>query len=96
LEAARREIEGADAFELKYRVYAVARLLLRCRSMSNLTARLSLDAFFEHHLQAVAARLERHTDEALKRQRNAWREALHRQAILDDKDIGEVEGSASK
>ena len=35
----------------------------------------------------LVARLERHTDEALKRQRNAWRDALHRQAVLDEKDV---------
>jgi hypothetical protein len=57
------------------------------------TLKPSLEMFFEHHLQAVAARLERQTDEALRRQRNAWREALHRQAILDDKDNGEMEGT---
>jgi hypothetical protein len=46
-----------------------------------------MEKFFEHHLQTVAARLERYTDEALKRQRNAWRDALHRQAVLDEKDV---------
>lgn len=60
------------------------------------TLKPSLDRFFEHHLQTVAARLERRTDEALKRQRTARRESMHRQAILDDKDIGEVRGGASE
>lgn len=46
-----------------------------------------LEKFFEHHLQTVVARLERYTDEALKRQRIAWREALHRQAVLDEKEL---------
>jgi hypothetical protein len=46
-----------------------------------------LEKFFEHHLQTVSARLERYTNEALKRQRNAWRDALHRQAVLDEKEL---------
>ena len=46
-----------------------------------------MERFFEHHLEAVAARLEHYTGEALKRQRAARREALHRQAILDEKDV---------
>ena len=47
----------------------------------------SMEKFFEHHLETVAARLERYADEARKRQRAAWREALRRQAVLDDKDV---------
>jgi hypothetical protein len=46
----------------------------------------SLDRFFEHHLRTVAARLERQTEKALERQRAAWRDALHREAVLEGKD----------
>ena len=66
---------------------SMACLVLSDSRMSNRNANLHLDRFFEHHLQTVAARLERHTDAALKRQRDAWREALHRQAVLDEKDV---------
>jgi hypothetical protein len=65
----------------------MARIVLFDTRMPSQNANPPLEKFFEHHLQAVAARLERHTDEALKRQRNAWREALHRQAVLDEKEI---------
>ena len=66
---------------------SMARIVLSDARMPTRNANLHLERFFEHHLQTVAARLERHTDEALKRQRNAWRDALHRQAVLDEKDV---------
>jgi hypothetical protein len=65
----------------------MARIVLSDARMPTRTANPHLEKFFEHHLQTVAARLERYTDEALKRQRNAWREALHRQAVLDEKEV---------
>lgn len=65
----------------------MARLLLQLAVMPSPSANPSVEKFFEHHLQTVAARLERYMDEALKRQRLAWREALHRQAVLDGKDL---------
>jgi hypothetical protein len=55
--------------------------------MPTLPANPNIEKFFEHHLQTVSARLERYADEALKRQRIAWREALHRQAVLDEEEV---------
>jgi hypothetical protein len=65
----------------------MARIVLPDARMQTRNANPHLEKFFEHHLQTVAARLERNTDAALKRQRDAWRDALHRQAVLDEKDV---------
>ena len=65
----------------------MAPIVLTDARMPTRNANPHLEKFFEHHLQTVAARLERYTDEALTRQRNAWRDALHRQAVLDEKDV---------
>jgi hypothetical protein len=45
------------------------------------------DRFFDRHLAGVRARLEAQTQKALLRQRDAWRDTLHREALLEDKDF---------
>ena len=47
------------------------------------------DRFFENHLAGVRARLEVQTRMALERQRTAWRDMLHRQALLEGKDFAQ-------
>ena len=44
-----------------------------------------VEKFFDYHLRAVAARLEKNTERALERQRAAMRDAMHREALLDEK-----------
>jgi hypothetical protein len=45
------------------------------------------ERFFDLHLAGVRARLEIQTTRALERQRSAWRETLHREALLEDEDF---------
>ncbi len=51
----------------------------------------ALDRFFDFHLAGVQARLEAQTARALERQKTAWRDALHREALLEDKDFEQAE-----
>ena len=49
--------------------------------------RPTTDRFFDLHLAGVRARLDAQTRKALERQHEAWRERLHREALLDGKDF---------
>lgn len=49
------------------------------------------DRFFEDHLAGVRARLEAHTKRALARQRTAWRDMLHREALLEGRDFAQTD-----
>ena len=64
---------------------ALARLLPHQAVMPRTQEIASMERFFEHHLQTIAARLERTTEEALERQRVSGRDAMHGQAVLDEK-----------
>jgi len=44
-----------------------------------------VDKFFAFHLQTVKARLERNTERAIERQKAEWREAVRREALLEEK-----------
>jgi hypothetical protein len=48
-----------------------------------------VEAFFARHIRGVSARLETFTERAVGRQRAAYREALRREALLEEKQ-GEV------
>ena len=43
-----------------------------------------VEKFFAFHLQSVKARLERNTERAIERQRAEWREAVRRDALLEE------------
>lgn len=53
----------------------------------NVAPKSMTDRFFEDHLARVRARLEVQTRKAMARQRSAWREMLHREALLEGKDF---------
>ena len=44
-----------------------------------------VERFFAFHLQTVKARLERNTERAIERQKAEWREAVRREALLEEK-----------
>jgi len=44
-----------------------------------------VEKFFAHHLRTVQARLERNTERAIQRQKAEWREAVRREALLEEK-----------
>lgn len=50
-------------------------------------SRPTTDRFFDLHLAGVRARLDAQARKAIQRQHEAWREQLHREALLDGKDF---------
>lgn len=44
-----------------------------------------VERFFAFHLQTVKARLEKNTERAIERQKAGWREAVRREALLEEK-----------
>jgi hypothetical protein len=44
-----------------------------------------VEKFLAFHLQTVKARLEKNTERAIQRQREEWRKAVRREALLEER-----------
>jgi hypothetical protein len=60
---------------------------VRVHSKRDVDFQPAIERFFDYHLAGVKARLEAQTTRALERQQVAWRETLHREALLEEKDF---------